>query len=127
MRGEGWLTAADVLAPEHDAAQVQWGDGWRMPTHSELVALSFCNWTWTTVNGVSGYVIVGRDAYASNSIFLPCNGASVGVGSSVPLWDPDCYYDRAGGIYCDSRGYDGSYGLLRYEWFAVRPVQGFTN
>ena len=127
LRGEGWLTAADVLAPEHDAAQVQWGDGWRMPTHSELVGLSFCNWTWTTVNGVSGYVIVGRDAYASNSIFLPCNGASVGVGSSVPLWDPDCYYDRVGGIYFDSRGYDGSWGLLRYEWFAVRPVQGFTN
>ena len=75
LQSEGWITSDGVLAPEHDAANIHWGNGWRMPTDDELTALNNkCDWTWTTMNGVNGYIVKGRGAYASNSIFLPAAG-----------------------------------------------------
>ena len=87
---EGWITADNVLTPEHDAAQVQWGGGWRMPTKQELDDLcNRCDWRWTTKNGVKGYVVCGRRGYASASIFVP----AVGNGAGTSL------------CYAGSRGY----------------------
>lgn len=64
----------------HDAAQVQWGGGWRMPTQQELRDLcDKCDWNWTTVHGINGYIVRGRGGYASNSIFLPCAGSGYGT------------------------------------------------
>lgn len=61
-----------VLDPSDDAATVNWGGSWRMPTKSELDELrSKCKWTWTTQNGVEGYKVVGPNG---NSIFLPAAG-----------------------------------------------------
>lgn len=36
LQSKGWITSDNVLAPEHDAAHVQWGGAWRMPAKSEL-------------------------------------------------------------------------------------------
>lgn len=75
LQSEGWITAGGVLAPEHDAAQKHWGGDWRMPTIQEFDDLNCeCDWIWTTMNGVNGYVVRGKGDYASNSIFLPCAG-----------------------------------------------------
>lgn len=82
-----------VLELEDDAAAVNWGTGWRMPTNSELQALiSNCNWKWVTeYNGhaVSGYVAykaktnvdkgrinVSQEVYSLEDIhiFLPAGG-----------------------------------------------------
>ena len=61
--------------PSHDAARVKWGGMWRMPTAGELYDLNNnCDWTWTTTNGVSGFVVRGRGVYASACIFLPAGG-----------------------------------------------------
>jgi len=139
LQSEGWIVSQDgtnVLAPEHDAAQMQWGGGWRMPTYQELYDLCYnkCDWTWTTMNGVNGYVVRGRGDYSSNSIFLPCAGYGGGSSlrnagssgnywSSVPLSDYGsawCLGFYSGGHYADS--YDcRDYGR------SVRPVQGFTK
>ena len=137
---EGWVVFQDgmyVLAPEHDAAQVQWGGGWRMPTEQEQEDLcSKCDWTWTTMNGVDGYVVRGRGDYAANSIFLPCAGRGDGTSLS---YAGSCGYDwssvpRSG--YYDSRswslrfgsGYHSTYDYdYRCNGFSVRPVQGFTK
>ena len=79
LKSEGWITADGVLAPEHDAAHAHWGGEWRMPTKQELSALnSICTWALTTMNGVNGYLVSGKDGYAANSIFLPCAGYSTG-------------------------------------------------
>ena len=132
LQSEGWTTSGtdSVLAPEHDAAQVQWGGGWRMPTYQELYDLnSKCDWTWTTQNGVNGYIVRGRGDYASNSIFLPCcgygNGTSLGSSGSLGYyWSSvprsDNYHARY--LYFDS-GYHGTddYGY-RNLGFSVRPV-----
>ena len=83
LLSRGWITTNNVLAPEHDAAQTQWGRGWRMPTGQELSDLrEQCDRTWTTTNGVQGYVVRGRGDFASASIFLPAAGWGNGA-----VWD----------------------------------------
>jgi len=138
LQSEGWVVSENgtyVLAPEHDAAQVQWGGGWRMPTYQELNDLCYnkCDWTWTTQNGVNGYVVRGRGDYASASIFLPCAGYGSGTsldisGSYGTYWSsvPSSGYNDACGLYFGS-GYHSTGNSGRYYGFSVRPVQGFAQ
>ena len=134
LQSEGWITADNVLAPGHDAAQVQWGGGWRMPTKEELSALfSQCDWTWTTQNGVNGYVVRGKGTYAANSIFLPCAGYGYGTslgnaGSYGYYWSsvPDSGYYRSWFLYFNSGFHDMS-SSRRYYGQSVRPVQGAAD
>ena len=135
LQSEGWITADGVLAPEHDAAQAQWGGDWRMPTDQELSALrNNCNWTWATQNGVNGYIVSGVDAYSSNSIFLPCAGDGYwtslsGSGSSGSYWSsvPNSGYDYAYELYFESGDYYSWSNYNRYCGQSVRPVQGPTK
>ena len=138
LQSEGWIVTRDgtyVLAPEHDAAQKHWGGDWRMPTKQEVYDLNNkCDWIWTTMNGVYGYIVRGRGSYASNSIFLPCAGGGYGpllydagsLGrylSSVPDSDD---YGSAWGLGFNSRFHLTDYGY-RYYGESVRPLQGFTK
>jgi uncharacterized protein (TIGR02145 family) len=71
----GWITQEGVLFSKYDAAHVQWGGEWRMPTKQEFEDLnSKCDWSWGTMDGMCGYVVRGRGDYKTNSIFLPCAG-----------------------------------------------------
>ena len=135
LQSEGWITADEVLVPEHDAAHAYWGGEWRIPTDQEICDLNDnCDWEWTTQNGVNGYVVRGRGEYASNSIFLPCAGYGYGTSlsysgsyglywSSVP--DSDGYHSWGLDFYSGNH-YAGS-NYRRYYGFSVRPVQGFTK
>ena len=59
-----------------DAARVNWGGTWRMPTDAELRELKTkCKWNWTTQSGVYGYMLIGPNG---NSIFLPAAGCRNG-------------------------------------------------
>ena len=135
LQSEGWITADSVLVPAHDAAHVHWGGDWRIPTQQELSDLdSKCDWTWTTMNGVKGYVVKGKGVYASASIFLPCAGGGYGTsldfaGSFVYYWSsvPESDFNvRALGLLFDSSGH-GTGDNSRDNGQSVRPVQGFTN
>ena len=58
-----------TLGPAYDAAHIQWGGSWRMPTQDDFKELTEnCTSEKTTVNGVSGYRYTG---WNGNSIFLP--------------------------------------------------------
>ena len=134
LQSEGWITADGVLAPAHDAARAHWGGAWRMPTDQELSDLvDKCDWTWTTQNGVKGYIVRGRDDYAANSIFLPCAGYGSGTSfyysgsfsfywSSVP--SSDYYYSWY--FYFLSGTHITNYNH-RYFGQSVRPVQDGTK
>ena len=136
LKSEGWITADSVLVPAHDAAHVHWGGEWRMPTMQELFDLiSKCDWTWTTVNGIKGYVVKGKGVYASASIFIPCagdgNGTSLrgsglygGYWASVPSSGGSYYYSWGLG-FNSSKHLADNYG--RNFGFSVRPVQGFAK
>ena len=92
LEDEGWITADSVLVAKHDAASVHWGGGWRMPTKQDFENIKTkCTWTWTTKNGVKGYVVSGKGSYASSSIFLPAAGignqsSRTGAGSDGYYW-----------------------------------------
>lgn len=131
---EGWITADNVLAPEHDAAHVNWGDGWRMPTYQELQDLdSKCDWIWKTMNGVAGYVVRGRGTYASASIFLPAAGSGNWTslcltGTHGEYWASDAgwaeYYDYE--LSFDSRTHVAHIGY-RSGRRPVRSVQALND
>ena len=47
-----------TLELSDDAANVNWGGDWRMPTRAEHEELTnHCSWTWTTINNINGYMI----------------------------------------------------------------------
>ena len=63
-------TGNTILEAVDDAAHVNWGGNWRMPSGKEIKELiENCTWTWTTLNGVEGYKIISNSN--GNSIFLP--------------------------------------------------------
>ena len=69
---QGIVDDNTVLDPEDDAAHVNWGGKWRMPTYDEWdELLQRCTWEWTTQNGVKGRLVTGPNG---NSIFLPAAG-----------------------------------------------------
>ena len=106
---QGWITAGGALVPAHDAAQAHWGGDWRMPTLQELEGLcENCDWTWTTTNGVSGYVVRGRRAFADASLFLP----AAGRGSATSLNSAGSY-----GYYWSSAPLAGNSGDAKYLSF----------
>ena len=137
LQNQGWIidkNGVNVLTPKYDAARAHWGGDWRMPTKQEWHALSNkCEWTWTTRNGVNGYVVRGKGSYSSAEIFLPSAGYGVGTSlshagsygcycSSVP--NSANYY--AWYLYFDS-GRHGTYNYYRSRGRSVRPLQGFTK
>jgi hypothetical protein len=68
----GTLDNKDTLDPEDDAATVNMGSEWRMPTYDEFDELiKTCTWEWSTHNDTKGYKITGPNG---NSIFLPAAG-----------------------------------------------------
>ncbi len=70
---EGFTDGLTELEPEDDAATVNWGQEWRMPTDAQLnELLTQCNWLWTTSNGVNGYLLTSKTNGAT--MFLPAAG-----------------------------------------------------
>ena len=121
-----------TLDPEDDAAAVNWGGKWRMPTNDEWGELiDECAWTWTTLNGVNGYEVKSKTN--GNSIFLPAAGCRLGYGSPVNAGnygyysssslypgDPD-YPDLAWPVLFGSDYVNRDYES-RYVGQSVRPV-----
>ena len=63
----------ETLPLSADAANVNWGGKWRMPTMAEQDELrNHCTWEWTTLNGIEGYKVISKKN--GNSIFLPAAG-----------------------------------------------------
>lgn len=126
----GTVDDRTVLEASDDAATVNWGSGWQMPSpeqFAELIDSSHTTATWTSLNGVNGMLIVSRSN--GNRIFLPAAGC---------YHDDMCYTDSYGNLW--SRSVNTSnlhYGYYlyfnskhvyvadysRYSGRSVRPVR----
>lgn len=124
-----------VLEPEDDAANVKWGDGWRMPTASEMNELLQCEWTRLEADdedneyGIMGYRVTGN---TGNSIFIPAGGYyyaknSYYMGQELHYWtssvyDSSCIY--ANGLQVSKYGTKTPEVTFcgRYMAYPVRPV-----
>ncbi len=125
---DGFTDNKTVLDPEDDAATVNWGGAWRMPTKAEQDELrNNCTWNWTTQNGVNGYKVTGPNG---NSIFLPAagymyEGALSSAGSDGDYWSSSLYTDYpyyAYVVYFNSDDVGWSHYGYRYYGLSVRPV-----
>ena len=124
----GTVDNKTVLELADDAARVNWGGQWRMPTDDEWTELrTKCTWTWTTKNGVNGYEV--KSNINGNSIFLPAAGGRYdddldGVGDGGGYWSVSLstdYPDDAWSVLFDS-DYVYRYYHSRYYGHSVRPV-----
>ena len=125
-----------VLDPEDDAAHVNWGDSWRMPTLAECRELiDNCTWTLTTQNGINGYKVTSNKAgYTDRFIFLPAAGnrydsGLYDVGFNGLYWSSSLYEYGSDGAWHLSIGLDGRflddyryYYSDRFLGLSVRPV-----
>ncbi|MBR5674333.1 MAG: hypothetical protein IKW97_08030 [Muribaculaceae bacterium] len=120
------------LEPEDDAAYVNWGPLWRMPSYDQQTELrTKCTWTWTTLNGVRGNLVTGPNGA---SLFLPATGYhwdssfdysgnygwywsnTLGSGSPYGAWDQS---------FCNGTvGWERGY---RRNGMTVRPVHVSQN
>ena len=116
------------LDPEDDAAAVNWGGKWRMPTQVNWTELrENCTWTWTSRNGVNGYEVKGKNG---NSIFLPAAGYRDGNKLSYDnsygnYWSGSLSTDNPDNawlVYLGSYTVDRVFGY-RCRGLSVRPVQ----
>lgn len=116
--------------PEDDAAYVNWGTNWRVPSSRQWEELrDVCTWVWTSLNGINGYRVTGPNG---NSIFLPAAGFIEGtelqgpVGTQGDYWSRTIYtpYGSGSGIYMHllPSSYNTSQSS-RYNANSIRPVR----
>ena len=124
----GTVDNKTTLELSDDAARVNWGGSWRMPTDAEWTELrEQCIWGWTTGKGIIGYTVISKSN--GNRIFLPAAGYYVNnsvdqVGFSSNYWssslDTDSPYD-AWFMYFHSDTVS-RFNNSRTFGFSVRPV-----
>ena len=118
-----------TLALEDDAATVNWGGSWRMPTIEEMAELfDNCTWTWTTQNGKNGYRVTGRNG---KSIFLPIAGFMsgndcVGEGENAGYWMNELAssgdISSGASITLNKINKIKNVSFYRYRGYSIRPV-----
>ena len=123
------------LEPGDDAAYVNWGAKWRMPTKTqfdELINSNYTTATWTTQNGVSGILITSKSN--GNSLFLPAAGArgdtSLGsAGSDGYYWSRMLYGKEPSSAYrlIFNSGNISTGSISRIYGLSVRPVRASNN
>ena len=83
------------LTPEQDAAHVNLGGNWRMPTYDDFVELNRnCVTSWIEKNGICGKLFTS--VVNGNSIFFPTSGSCYGK-SIVNFNDVGYYWSATGG------------------------------
>ena len=113
-----------ILELDDDAAYVNWGGKWRMPTEEEFTELrEHCTWIWVEKNGINGYEITGSNG---NSIFVPAAGFyyenGFNYGENGDYWSAEAGLLNNGihlNFYPDKQIKSTSY---RYFGFPIRPV-----
>lgn len=107
--GDGLTT----IQAEDDAATVNWGGTWRMPTSAEVAELvNSCTWTWTSDyggSGIGGYVVTGPNG---SSIFMPAAGN---------VWGADIGSLNTVGNYWSSNLGTATHNAVSIEFNAARP------
>ena len=123
----GFVDGKEELDPADDAAYVNWGPQWRMPTMEQFEEMyNKCALSWKQQNGVYGMLFTGPNG---RSMFLPVTGLRVGCEryySSYEgnCWSRTCYNDSRNAIYFSyySEDWYMFYGKRCYG-LPVRPVR----
>lgn len=126
----GFTDDKTELDLEDDAAYVNWGPAWRMPSYEQFMELARNTTTeWTTQNGVNGRKITSKTN--GNSIFLPAagspdSGSLGGAGSEGYYWSRSLHASNpndAWYVYFGLSGIGWADICNRYYGQSVRPVR----
>ncbi len=110
-----------VLEKEDDVAFRLLGNDWKTPSPEqwrELLDTEKCEWVWTVIDGVNGYLVTSRSN--SNSIFLPS------YHNSEDYWASRLSHPSSGAevlSFTSSRA--GMSTCARYCGNPVRPVRAY--
>ena len=114
------------IYPNEDAATVQWGKGWKMPTKAQFEEL-LANTTseWTAINGINGRKFTSSNG---NYIFLPAAGNMADV-TIYSRGSTGLYWGRS--FYSSSDAFRFAFGSSgndvgvnnRMLGFSMRPVR----
>ncbi len=112
----------------HDAAHVNMGEPWQMPTKDQIKELfDNCDWVRKTINGINGYLVTSK--INGNVIFFPAAGYWYGTtlsnrGSNGYYW-ASSLYSSSNGRYLNfnSAGVNPQNYNYRFYGFTVRAVQ----
>ena len=119
----GFTDGKKVLDPTDDAATANWGDGWQMPSDNQIGELEYGYYTtstWTTMNGVSGWIIVSKSN--GKSLFMPYSS----YWSRSLNWQTErCNYAFV--LYVEPSAFFGNWNGYRYYGRRVRPVRVQTR
>lgn len=123
----GTVDNKTILDLSDDAAHVNWGGGWRIPTKDEWEELkSKCTWTWVTPILIKGCKVTGPNG---KSIFLPAQGLLYGdtyngLGARGCYWSSSLDIEYPQESYRMQFGADYSYCSSddRFFGMTVRPV-----
>ena len=121
----GFTDNKTELDLEDDAAYVNWGSQWRMPSLDQIKELkNKCTWTWTQLNGVNGNRVTSKTN--GNSIFLPAAGRRyvTSLDSGGYYWSRSlCASNPSNAYYLYFRSYGGACDNdYRCIGRSVRPV-----
>ena len=112
----------------HDAARVNMGEPWQMPTDDQFLELyDNCTWERKTKNGVNGYLVTSK--INGNLLFFACSGVGSGTswygrGSDGGFWSSSLYSSTYGRrLLFFSGGVGPQSGNDRFNGFSVRAVQ----
>ena len=119
---DGFVDGKIELDPEDDAAYVNWGPSWRMPSKSDIDELiENCTWEWTQLNGMNGRLFTGPNG---NTLFLPaagCHHDSIAVEGG--LGD---YWTRAIGNHGSNYAFGICFSPDGKQWWNITRNTGFT-
>ncbi|MEE1174608.1 MAG: DUF6035 family protein [Paludibacteraceae bacterium] len=93
--GYGTIEGREKLEIEDDAAHVNWGGDWRLPSRveqDELKDMNYTTWTWICLNRIYGYLITSK--INGNCVFFPAAG--VDYGSEYGGWGYGYYRSNNG-------------------------------
>lgn len=135
LQEKGIIDIYNNLTKEYDAASVNLGGKWRMPTEKEMNELiTKCKWFPRSFKDVNGFIVQGPNG---NTIFLPYTPIANQSGLTTPercnyRTSTACWYisvsNNIGAIYSSNQ----RMGELKYgsnfEWsvnvgMCIRPVQ----
>lgn len=131
----GFVDNKTELDLEDDAAYVNWGPMWRMPSFVQVQELEGnCTIEWTTMNGVNGMLFKSKNNGAS--LFLPAAGnrsnGYYNEGTSGAYWSRtlnssmqscSCAYS----LHFNSSGVEDFQQYARSNGYSVRAVRSSGN
>ena len=131
----GFIDGINVLESSDDAATMNWGGKWRIPTYDELVELllydTYCTREQTKVNNVDGILVTSKSN--GNSVFFPIAGQYRGTTKYIfenwfPIPANELSTQESQSCYIGALEYEWDFGfhpgnyIERCNGYTIRPV-----